>query len=300
MIMNDFRLKVFVSVATHLSFTKAANELYLSQPAISKHIREIEDFYKIRLFNRVGNHIELTREGECFLEHAVKIIESYKELEFEMNRLSETYAGELRIGASSTISQYVIPSIIGRFIQRYPHIKLSLQNGNTSDIEKSLLGGKIDLGIVEGNHCETGINYKSFMNDELVLIAHTTSKFYELDEINIQDLHEFPLVIREYGSGTSEIINNALAKHNLKLSGMNILLTLGSTEGIKSFLRSSQALGIVSIRSVSREIQSGEFKVIECPDLKLERTFHFALKQGSATKNEELFMRFSESYKNQL
>lgn len=298
--MGDFRLRVFVSVAKNMSFTKAAKELYLSQPAISKHIHELEEQYKVRLFDRIGSQIQLTQEGQVLREHAIRILDAYKELAFEMNILTQTYEGELRLGASSTISQYVIPSIIGGFIKKFPDIKLSLLSGNTQEIEKALLKGQIDLGIVEGEHFESGVNYLPYIKDELVIVTHTSSKFATLEELSVDELCKLPIVLREYGSGSMQVLSRALDAHQKKISSLNLILTLGNTESIKTFLSSGNAISIVSIRSILRELKNNDFKIIDCPELDLERFFYFVQKQGFASKNEQLFVRYAESYKREL
>ncbi|MGL5319124.1 MAG: LysR substrate-binding domain-containing protein [Bacteroidales bacterium] len=298
--MGDFRLRVFISVAKNLSFTKAAKELYLSQPAISKHIHELEEQYKVRLFDRIGSQIQLTKEGESLREHANRILEAYKELAFEMNILTQTYEGELRLGASSTISQYVIPSIIGGFLSKFPDVKLSLLSGNTQDIEKAVLSGQIDLGIVEGEHFESGITYLPYIKDELVIVTHARSKYASMDEITVEEFCKLPIVLREYGSGTMQVLSRALDTHQKKISSLNLILTLGNTESIKTFLSSGNSISVVSIRSVLRELKNEEFKIIDCPDLDLERFFYFVQKQGCASRNEQLFVRYAESYKREL
>ena len=136
--MIDTRLKVFRSVATLLSFTKAANELFISQPAISKHIQELEKEYGVQLFDRIGNRIQLTRAGQLMLDHACKIIDAYQNLDFDMKKLTEKSGGELRIGASTTISQYVLPELIAEFRKLYPDIRITLLSGNSHEIEDAL------------------------------------------------------------------------------------------------------------------------------------------------------------------
>ena len=138
----DFRLKVFHSVATNLSFTKASKELFISQPAISKHIHELEVQYKTPLFDRVGSHIGLTHAGELLLSHTKQLLAAYRQMDFEMNLLTDNFAGELRLGASTTISQYVLPPVLASFIKKFPEIKVSLLNGNSRDIEQVVAGGK--------------------------------------------------------------------------------------------------------------------------------------------------------------
>ena len=138
----DFRLKVFYSVATNLSFTKASHELFISQPAISKHIRELEQRFETPLFERNGNKIQLTRAGELLLSHAQSLLAAYRQLNFEMNLLTNHFSGELRLGASTTISQYVLPPLLAKFMKKFPDIKLSLLHGNSNDIERALTEGK--------------------------------------------------------------------------------------------------------------------------------------------------------------
>lgn len=136
--MSDFRLKVFQSVAKNLSFTKASQELFVSQPAITKHIQELESTYQARLFDRQGSKISLTEAGKLLLEHCGRILEDYKRLEYEMHLLHNEYTGELRLGASTTIAQYVLPPLLASFIKKFPQVNLSLMNGNSREIEAAL------------------------------------------------------------------------------------------------------------------------------------------------------------------
>ena len=148
--MSDFRLKVFLSVAKNLSFTKASQELFVSQPAITKHIQELETCYQVRLFDRQGNKISLTEAGKLLQEHSERILEAYKRLEYEMHLLHNEYIGDLKLGASTTISQYVLPPLLANFIAKFPQVNLSLLNGNSREIEAALQEHRIDLGLVEG------------------------------------------------------------------------------------------------------------------------------------------------------
>ena len=280
----DFRLKVFHSVATNLSFTKASKELFISQPAISKHIHELEVQYKTPLFDRVGSRIGLTHAGELLLSHTKQLLAAYRQMDFEMNLLTDNFAGELRLGASTTISQYVLPPVLASFIKKFPEIKVSLLNGNSRDVEQALREGKITLGLVEGTVHQSTLHYTPFMKDELVVVAHTGCSLA---------LPGIPLVLRERGSGTLDVVEAALAEHQIKLSQLNVLLQMGSTESIKLFLENSEALGIVSIRAVTRELMSGRLKVIEVEGFCAERMFTFAEPQGQNGGVEESFIRYA-------
>lgn len=292
----DFRLKAFHSVATNLSFTKASKELYISQPAISKHIHELEVKYKTPLFDRSGNRIALTRAGELLLSHTQALLSAYRQMDFEMNLLTDNFSGELRMGASTTIAQYVLPPILSSFIRKFPDIHVSLMNGNSRDIEQALRDGKITLGLVEGNARQNSFHYIPFMKDELVVVTHTGSAFAAYDEVTFEQLCSFPLLLRENGSGTLEVLEAALAQHQTKLSQLNVLMQLGSTESIKLFLENSDALGIVSVRAVTRELMAGRLKVIDITGFEAQRMFSFAQMQGHTGGLEESFIRYAQQY----
>lgn len=288
----DFRLKVFHSVATNLSFTKASKELFISQPAISKHIHELELQYKMPLFDRIGNKIALTPAGELLLSHTNLLLAAYRQMDFEMNLLTDNLSGELRLGASTTIAQYVLPPVLSTFIRKFPDIRISLLNGNSRDIEQALRDGKITLGLVEGNARQNTLHYVPFMKDELVVVVHTGSAYARYDKLSLDELCRLPLVLRENGSGTLEVLEDALARHQVKLNQLNVVMQLGSTESIKLFLENSDTLAIVSVRAVTRELMSGQLKVIDVDDFTAERMFSFVRLQGQSGGLEENYIRY--------
>ena len=186
--MGDFRLKVFASVAKNLSFTKASQELFISQPSVTKHIQELEAAYQTRLFERKGNSIILTEAGRVFWEYSKRILEGYSRLEYEMSLLRNVHSGELRLGASTTIAQYVLPPLLAHFAERFPQITLNLLSGNSAQIEKALTEHRIDLGLVEGNARQQNLKYTAFMSDELVAVVNTHSRWSKCDEIEPSEL----------------------------------------------------------------------------------------------------------------
>lgn len=295
--MSDFRLKVFCTVAKNLSFTKASQELFVSQPAITKHIQELEAAYQTRLFDRQGGRISLTESGRLLLEHCERILEEYRRLEYEMHLLHNIYKGQLRLGASTTIAQYVLPPLLGAFVSKFPQVELSLLNGNSREMEAALLEHRIDLALVEGVQRLPDLRYTHFMEDELVAVVRTGCRLLMGDEITPDQLFSFPLVLRERGSGTLEVLERALSLQNIKLSSLRVLMYLGSTESIKLFLEHTDCLGIVSIRSVGRELYAGILKVIEIKGLEMKREFCFAQLQGHESGLSQLFMQFAMHHK---
>lgn len=285
----DFRLNVFVSVANNLSFTKAALQMNISQPAVSNHIRELEEAYRVQLFERTGNSVALTSAGVLFLKHANVIIDSYRDLFLEMSLRSGRLSGELRIGASTTIAQYVLPRQIAIFINRFPDVKLSLLTGNSQQIERAILEHKIDFGLVESNSRHGGLKYADIYSDELILV--TSQKNRAAKQITVSELATIPMVLREAGSGTLEVIEKMLAGHNIKLSQMNILLQLGSTESIKSFLLNCcSAYAIVSVAAVAKELVDGSLRAVDIDGVRILRSFSYVALQGAQNTLADEFM----------
>ena len=297
----DFRLNVFVEVARHLSFTKAARELFISQPAITKHIQELENIYKVQLFNRIGGKISLTPQGEIFLKHANEILAQYKLLANEMELVTEQFSGELKIGASTTIAQYLIAPLLADFIVRFPQVKVSLFTGNSEQIEDDLDNKKIDIGLVEGSRRSNHLKYSPLAKDELVLVTSSQNPIGE--SVAVTDIATLPLVLREVGSGTLEVIEKALLENGIKLSDLNILLHIGTTEGIKNFLKTSKnSYAIVSIISVLEELKNNDLKIVDIVGMEMLREFVFVTMQGGQNTRLERFMSFaakwySNSYK---
>lgn len=288
--MSDFRLKVFQSVARNLSFTQSAQELFISQPAVTKHIHELETQYGVALFERRGNRISLTEAGRVFLKHTERIVEDYRQLDFAMNSLCRQVAGELRLGASTTIAQYVLPVVLARFVERHPQVKVSLFNGNSREVIAALENHTIDLGLVEGRIHQPHLKYTHFLDDELVAVVSSKNPLAKVDEITLTDLLQIPLVLREQGSGTLEVIEAALERRNIHLSDLHVLLYLGSTESIKSFLQHSEGMGIVSIRSIQDELKSGILQVVEIEGMRMMRNLEYVQLQGCDHGLMQLFM----------
>ncbi len=289
--MFNFRLQVFHSVAINLSFTKAAKELHITQPAVTGNIKELENYWGISLFDRKPNSISLTQAGKILLKYAEQSMSEYKIIEYEIGLLRESFTGVLKIGASTTIEQYILPPILARFNKEYPNIDISLYNNNTMNIEKDVISHSIDLGIIEGNIGQKEFIYTPFMKDEIVAFAHTSQPISQKKQISLKELKELPIVLRENGSGTLDIIVSELDKHKIKIKDLNAKVYLGSTESIKNFLENANYLGLVSIYAIRKEIIQGHFQIIDIEDLDITRTFNFIYPQG---KQNGLINKFIE------
>ncbi|GAB3262523.1 LysR family transcriptional regulator [Larkinella harenae] len=294
--MDDFRLRVFYSVARHRSFTKASAELFITQPAVTKHIKALEDLLDLRLFDRKGNTIVLTPPGEVLFRYAGQIFDLYQEALFELNTFKNQQKGSLRLGASTTIAQYLISPLLASYYERFPTIQLSLLTGNTEMIEHAVSAKEIDLGIVEGKKHHAGLKYHDFLKDELVAVVHTQSRYSRLKEITVEELSNLPLVLRERGSGTLEVLEAALQARGIRPANLNVVMHLGSSESIKSFLEHANCLSILSSRAIEKEVRNGQLKVVAIKDFRLPRTFSFVHLQGSPEGMATGFMTFARRY----
>ncbi len=292
----DYRDHVFLTVAENLSFSKAAEALFVSQPAVTKHIKELESKLNISLFQRKGNKIYLTEAGRLTYDHLKKIRLSYKALEYDIERLNNAFKGSLRIGASSTISQYLLPKVLAAFYKRYPQIELFLFNGNSFEMEQKLLDNEIDMALVENESSQSNIKYLDFQDDEIIVVTGQNSVFGKRKTINLNDISEIPIVLREQGSGTLQVIQKALAKHQVLLSNLKIVMHLGSTESIKNFLGDFEGIALVSEKSVERELQAKELVKLKIKDVTLNRKFRLALQQGEQVSATKLLIDFILHY----
>ena len=290
--MSDFRLEVFQAVAKRLSFTKAAQELFITQPAVTKHIRELEEQYKAKLFERNGNKIALTRAGDILLKYSEQIFAIYRQAEFEINTISERNTGILRLGASTTISQYVISPLLASFHQKFPEIRVNLINGNTEAIENALINKEIDLGLIEGHSKKTQISYSEFVKDEIVLVCSKEHPLAKSADLSLEELKNTPLILRERGSGTLEVIEHFLEPSKLKLTNFQIEMQLGSTEAIKSYLLHSNCMAFLSIHAILKELSSGELRIIDVKGLNIQRNFYLINLHGQIPGLAEVFIRF--------
>lgn len=273
--MDDFRLKVFLTAARTLSFTRTAEALYVSQPAVSKHIAELESRYKVQLFFRRGSRLELTDAGRVMLACAERLDDDYRRMQYEMSLCSASVEGELRLGASTTIAQYLLPPILAKFATRFPDVRISLVSGNSVEIEHALGEHTVDLGLVESASRRQGLHYAPFAPDELVLIVRPGGRWVGTDAVTPAQLQRIPLVLREDGSGTLEVIAETLAGAGVKLSSLDVVMRLGSTEAIKTFVRNSEAMAIVSVVSVVDELRTGALRIVDIEGVSLRRELSF-------------------------
>lgn len=270
--LENFRLKVFRTVAEQLNFRKAAEHLFLTQPAVTLQIKALEKDLGVRLFDRAAGRISLTPQGLVLLDYANKLAALVAEAERELGTVDGSVSGELSLGVSTTIAQYVLPRLLGAFLDEHPHVQFSLHSGNTREIVQLLLGGKVSVGLIEGPARDRGVHTEAFMEDELVLI---TSHDFEPDHLSRTQFLELNLLMREQGSGSRRVVETALGNAGFKLKSFKKVIDLDSTEAIKSAVEAGLGVGFVSRWAISNELELGSLKVAQVNGIRVTR--HFTL-----------------------
>jgi len=275
--LENFRLKVFRAVAQHLNFRKAAEQLFLTQPAVTLQIKALESDLGLRLFDRTGGKIALTQQGSVLLNYANRLASLASDAEQALCCNEDSISGDLALGASTTIAQYVLPRLLGAFQNEYPKIQFSLRSGNTSEVVRCLLDGRVALGLIEGPARERGVHTEPFMEDELVLITPVN---LDSGPLSPSQLVSTNLLMREQGSGSRHVVELALEKANFKLKAFKKVMELDSTEAIKSAVEAGLGVGFVSRWAISKELELGTLKVGEVKGVRATRHFTLISRTG--------------------
>ncbi len=279
--LDNFRLVVFCKVAEHLGFRKAAEELYLTQPAVSLQIKALEEDLGVRLFDRAGTRVQLTPAGQILLRYARQSSSLLVLAEQEISTLSGDHAGHLALGASTTIAQYVLPRMLGEFQKQFPRVHATLISGNTECIVEAVEENKIALGLIEGPARSREVKTEPFLRDTLVLIVPAAHELAERASVSCADIQKAPLLLRERGSGTRRVVELALGRHGIRHSSLNITMELDSSEAIKSAVEAGLGVGFISHWAIAKDLRLGKsFKAVHVEGLDIQRNFLLANKVG--------------------
>ena len=276
--MSDRRLQVFYTVARLLSFTKAAETLHMTQPAVTFQVRQLEDHFNTRLFDRTHNKIVLTDAGQKVYFYAEKIFELNSEMEHSLRALSEDTSGTLSIGGSTTIAQYTFPTLLKGFREKYPELSIRICEANTEGIVAKVESSMIDLGIVEAPVSNQDLDVEIFRADELVLIMHPEHELAKKEHVKPLDIINLPFITREEGSGTKSVIFDYFTKHNIEKNNINICMELGNSESVKGAVETGIGVSILSKTTIEKELQLKRLSYVPL-NPKLTRNFYFVKKR---------------------
>ncbi len=260
--MADRRLQVFHTVARVMSFTKAAEILHMTQPAVTFQIKQLEDAFNTRLFDRTHNKITLTEAGRVVYDYAEQILESYAKMANDVKDLTGDIIGALVIGASTTIAEYLLPRLLGVFKKQFPDVTLRLQVGNTDAIVSMVENNLLDLGIVEAPVYNKNLEVITCRLDELVVIVPPDHPLAAFDTIRPEQLTQYPFILREEGSGSRAVIDEYMRNAGMNFIDFDIVMELGSPESVKMAVESEVGVAITSRTTLSKEIKLGTLKAI--------------------------------------
>lgn len=294
--MADRRLQVFYTVAKLLSFTKAADALHMTQPAVTFQIRQLEDHFNTRLFDRTHNRVSLTEAGQVVYQFGEQIFELYAEMENAVKELTGDVSGALTVGASTTIAEYMLPSLLGTFKAEHPEVNLRLKVSNTEGIVSMVENNVIDLGVVEAPVTNKNLLVEVCQEDELVLVVPSDHPLAARESVGASDLAGCSFICREEGSGTREVVTEYLNSQGIDRTDINECLELGSSESIKGAVEAGMGVSILSRATLSKELELGLLAAVPLnPPLK--RPFSFVRqRQKFRLRAMEELLEFARGY----
>ena len=269
------QLRILKAIATEQNFTKAAKLLYLSQPALSKQIRILEENLDMILINRENHKISLTENGQVFLQYAERILALCEESCRALIDLKNGERGNLIVGASQTIGTYLLPRVLALFAQRYPQINLKVQVNSTRLIAKHIVNREIDIAIVGGDiphELNKNLLVESFVEDEFSLIIPTAHPFAKKKLITKEDLYHLKFITLNSNSTIRKFIDNILTQNQIQTKQLKIIMQLNSIEGIKTAVSLGLGAAFVSSSAIEKEIQLKTIQILKIENIKINRT----------------------------
>jgi DNA-binding transcriptional LysR family regulator len=270
--MDLTKFRTFCSIARRGNFSAVAEDLFMSQSAVSQQIQALERRYGVVLFDRGSKGATLTEPGRILFEKAQKILDIEDEINHEFDDLRGLRGGELHVGASTTVGNYVMPFYLGEFKKRYPDVKVSLIVENTRIIEEQLVSGMFQLAVVEHEVQNPSLTKEPIERDELILFVSPGHPWAQRDSVTKEELMEEPFITREAGSGTRDVIEETLAAKGV--TKLNVGMELGNSSAIKTAVQAGLGVSILSRRAIHPQLESGIIKAVQVKELSLERDFY--------------------------
>jgi len=281
MALNAHQLHIFYTVAERGSFSAAAQTLHMTQPAVTMQVQALEEHFGTKLLNRTTKKLQLTEAGHRLLPQARKIVELMRETDEMMARFSAGLKGRLHFAASLTIGEYVLPRLLGPFLSRHPELFVSMKIMNTTEIIEAIQNQGVDFGLIEAPCQAPDVHAEPVMDDELMLIVPAGHPFASRDTVTLEEVLEQPLVLREKGSGTRQVVEDELARHGVDESKLRVVSDFGSTGAIKSAVEAGMGLTVLSAWTIRHEAALGLLKTVRIRDVSFRRQF-FAVRLPSS------------------
>ncbi len=278
--MLDYRLHVFRKVAEEQSLSRAARILHISQPAVTQHVKAMEEFFRASLFTRSSTGVALTGAGLILLEHVRRVEALHEQTAQALKARGGTVSGTIRLGASTSITQYFLPDVLIAVKRKFPSVEIEVIEGNSDSVISGLLARRIELGLIESPCRRRDLRVQSFYQDEIIVIATPDHPLAKRPQVSLKELVQEPMIVREMGSGTRLSVEAELRKRGVNLTRLNVIQELPSTEAIKRMVAGGAGLGFVSKISVAGEIETGKLIQLKVRGLRIHRPFSAILPLG--------------------
>jgi DNA-binding transcriptional LysR family regulator len=281
MALNVHQLHIFYTVAERGSFSAAAQTLHMTQPAVTMQVQALEERFGTKLLNRTTKKLVLTEAGQRLLPQARKAVELMRDTDVLMVKFVEGLKGRLQFAASLTIGEYVLPRLLGSFLRRFPEVSVDMKVMNTTEIIDAVAHQGLDFGIIEAPCDEPGFDAEPVMDDELMLVTPTDHPFAARDEVTLEEVIREPMVLREKGSGTRQIMEEELQRHGIAEDQLHVVSEFGSTGAVKSAVEAGLGLSIISVWTIKHEVALGLLKPVKITGVSFRRQF-FAVRLQSS------------------
>ncbi len=294
--MSDRRLQVFHTVAKVMSFTKAAETLHMTQPAVTFQVKQLEDFFNTRLFDRTHNKITLTEAGKVVYDYSGQVLELYDRMNSDVREMTGEVTGTLVVGASTTVAEYMLPSLLGAFKKQYDDVNIRLQVGNTDAIVAMVENNMIDFGLVEAPVRNKNLDVHICRIDEMQLICPKDHPLAKRDKVTVEDVRKYGYVSREEGSGSRSVIDTYMKEQGMSYSDLNVVMELGSPEAVKMAVESDVGIAIVSRTTLSKELKLDTLSAIPLDPPLLRPFSHIKQKHKYRHKAVGELLEFAMEY----
>lgn len=270
--MHYDALKTFITLVDVKNFTKTAEILLMSQPSVSLHIKNLEKEFQTQLLQRSPKSLKITPTGELLYNRAKQILTIYEQTKQDILEHHHAIKGELRIGASFTIGEYILPSLLIDIQNEYPELELQVMIGNTEEIVHCVKMYEVDIGLIEGQTNEKSLDVHPFLQDHLCLVVSSQHELATNEEVTIDHLQNQIWLTRETGSGTRNFLTHVIRSNGLKVK---TLVTISSTQGIKETLINGLGISLLSKNVIQRDLEQGTLRILKLQDQTFTRTLSY-------------------------
>jgi DNA-binding transcriptional LysR family regulator len=264
-------LEIFLTAAEFGNFSEAARRMHISQPAVSQAISSLEKHFGIDLFQRQGRSVRLTEAGQALRPMAQELLSSARRLDETMVSLHGEVIGEINIGCSTTSGKYLLPGLIGRFRDRFPQVRINVLVSSRRSVIERLLSGKVALGISSKRIEHRDLEYQDFFTDEVILIASGSHPWASYRRVYPDDLLDEPIILREDGAGTLEVLYQALLEHDISPDMLNVAMVLGNAEAIELAVEEGLGIAFISRLAAYRCLALGRIVEIKVEGMSMRR-----------------------------